>query len=119
LVARAAAEGDSGSRRLFEQAAQELGAMVHAVRDQLEVPLQTPLPVSYSGGMFRLEGLLQPMLETALKSGDRSYEFVKPRLAPVAGAALYAAKLAGAPLSAGSVCVLSCSLDGGALKDSA
>ncbi len=119
LVARAATEGDSGARRLFERAAQELAAMVHAVRDQLEVPLKIPLPVSYSGGLFRLEGLLQPMLETALADGSRSYEFVKPRLAPVAGAALYAAKLAGAPLSVDSVSVLARSLDDGALKDSA
>jgi N-acetylglucosamine kinase-like BadF-type ATPase len=117
LVARAAGAGDSEARRLFERAAQELASMVHAVRDQLEVPLRTRLPVSYSGGMFRLEGLLQPMLVTALGTGDRCYEFVVPRLVPVAGAAVYAAKLAGAPLSAQSIASLARSLDGGGLKE--
>lgn len=118
LAARAALAGDAGARRLFEQAAQELAAMVHAVRDQLEVPLRFPLPVSYSGGMFRLEELLKPMLEAALSSGDRNYRFVAPRLPPAAGAALYAAKLAGASLSEESVSNLTRLLEGGgALKD--
>jgi N-acetylglucosamine kinase-like BadF-type ATPase len=94
LVARAARAGDESARQLFEQAAQHLASSVHAVRDQLDVPLSTPLPVSYSGGMFRLEGLLKPLLEASLSAGDRHYRFVAPRLTPVAGAALYAAKLA-------------------------
>lgn len=117
LVARAARDGDAAARRLFERAAQELAAMVHAARDQLEVPLRSLLPVSYSGGMFRLEGLLRPMLETELTAGDRCYEFVEPRLAPVAGAALYAAKLAGAPLPVEATAALARSLDSGAVKD--
>jgi len=94
LVARAAHAGDKGARQLFEQAADHLASIVHAVRDQLHVPLGTPLPVSYSGGLFRLEGLLKPILAAALNAGDRRYHFVAPRLPPVAGAALYAAKLA-------------------------
>jgi N-acetylglucosamine kinase-like BadF-type ATPase len=94
LVARAAQAGDESARQLFEQAAEHLASIVHAVRDQLDVPLSTPLPVSYSGGMFQLEGLLRTMLETSLNAGDRRYHFVAPRLTPVTGAALYAAKLA-------------------------
>jgi len=94
LVGRAARAGDESARQLFEQAAQHLAAIVHAVRDQLDVPPGTPLPVSYSGGMFRMEDLLRPMLETSLNAGERRYLFVAPRLTPVAGAALYAAKLA-------------------------
>jgi N-acetylglucosamine kinase-like BadF-type ATPase len=117
LVARAALDGDALARGLFERAAQELAAVVHAVRDQLEVPPQTRLPVSYSGGMFRLAGLLQPLLEAALGAGERRYAFVAPRLSPVAGAALYAAKLAGAPLSAGSVAALARSVEGRAPGD--
>ena len=119
LVARAAREGDAGARRLFEQAAQELAAVVHAVRDQLNVPSPTLLPVSYSGGMFRLAGLLQPLLATALGSSERRYEFVAPRLSPAAGAALYAAKLAGAALSVESVAALARSVEGSALGDDA
>ena len=117
LVARAAHQGDSGARDLFEQAAQELAAVVHAVRDQLNVPAQALLPVSYSGGMFRLEGLLKPMLEAALGAGARRYEFVTPRLSPVAGAALYAAKLSGAALSVESVAALGRSVEGSAPGD--
>jgi N-acetylglucosamine kinase-like BadF-type ATPase len=117
LVAQAVANGDSGARRLFEQAAQELAAIVHAVRDQLDVPRGMPLPVSYSGGMFRLDGVLEPMLEAALGGGSRSYEFVTPRLPPVAGAALYAAKLAGSALTPESVSALASSFDEADLKE--
>jgi N-acetylglucosamine kinase-like BadF-type ATPase len=117
IVARAALQGDAGARGLFEQAARELAAVVHAVRDQLNVPPRTHLPVSYSGGMFRLEGLLQPLLEAALGAGERRYEFVAPRLSPVAGAALYAASLAGAALSIESVAALARSVEGSALGD--
>ncbi len=113
LVARAAREGDAAAHQLFEEAARELAAIVHAVRDQLGVPSQTPLPVSYSGGMFRLNGLLKPMLEAALGTGDRRYDFVAPRLPPAAGAALYAAKLAGVALTPEFIEGLASSLDGG------
>jgi N-acetylglucosamine kinase-like BadF-type ATPase len=120
-VARAAREGDSAARGLFEQAARELAAVVHAVRGQLNVPAQTLLRVSYSGGMFRLAGLLKPMLEMALGANERRYryEFVAPRLSPMAGAALYAAKLAGVPLAVESVGALARSVEGTAVEDDA
>jgi hypothetical protein len=57
------------------------------------------------------------MLETALGAGDRRYEFVAPRLPPAAGAALYAAKLAGAALTPEFVAGLARSLDGGGLTE--
>jgi N-acetylglucosamine kinase-like BadF-type ATPase len=112
LAARAARAGDAAAHGLFERAAQELAAIVHALRDQLDVPLQTPLPVSYSGGMFRLDGLLTPLLEAALRLSDRRYEFAAPRLPPSAGAALYAAKLAGAALTPEFIAGLARSFDG-------
>jgi N-acetylglucosamine kinase-like BadF-type ATPase len=99
IAAQAARAGDSGARRLFGVAADELASTVHAVRDRLGVPAEIALAVSYSGGMFRLEQPLAPLLEAALSGSGRSYRFAAPRLDPVAGAALYAAKLAGAPLS--------------------
>jgi N-acetylglucosamine kinase-like BadF-type ATPase len=119
LVARAARQGDVGARGLFERAAQELAAVVHAVRDQLNVPPQTRLPVSYSGGMFRSGMPLKPLLEAALGASERRYEFVAPRLSPVAGAALYAAKLAGAALSVGSIAALARTAEGGVIEDGA
>jgi N-acetylglucosamine kinase-like BadF-type ATPase len=111
LLAQAVGEGDCEARRLFEWAARELTAIIHAVRDQLDVPRELPLPVSYSGGLFRLGGLLQPMLHAALSDGDRSYAFVRPTLPPAAGAALYAAKLAGTTLMPESLAEIARSLE--------
>jgi N-acetylglucosamine kinase-like BadF-type ATPase len=119
LFARAARQGDAQALGLFERAAQELAAVVHAVRDRLDVPPQTRLPVSYSGGMFRLAGLLKPLLEAALGAGERRYEFVAPRLSPAVGAALYAAKLAGAALSVGSIAALARTAAGSVIEDGA
>jgi len=106
LVAQAAHEGDKSARHLFQLAAQQLAAIVHAVHDQLHVTPGTSIPVSYSGGMFKVSELLQPLLESALGGSDRQYQFVTPRLPPVAGAALYAAKLAGFPLTARGIAAL-------------
>jgi N-acetylglucosamine kinase-like BadF-type ATPase len=106
LAARAAAAGDVGARRVFEAAADALAALVHAVREALQPPPQAMLPVSYSGGMFQFgETLLNP-LRVALRAGARQYEFAAPKLTPAAGAALYAARLGGAPLSSTAVAEL-------------
>ena len=105
IVIQAARAGDIHARRIVDSAAQELAAIVHAVRAQLAVPPQAPLPVSYSGGMFQPGSLLTPLLEDALhKSGH--YEFAAPKASPRAGAALYAAKLAGKPLTLQAVAQL-------------
>ncbi|HEY5264381.1 MAG TPA: BadF/BadG/BcrA/BcrD ATPase family protein, partial [Steroidobacteraceae bacterium] len=66
IVIQAARAGDIHARRIVDSAAQELAAIVHAVRAQLAVPPQAPLPVSYSGGMFQPCSLLTPLLEDAL-----------------------------------------------------
>ena len=99
IVTRAARAGDTQARRIIESAAEELAAIVDAVRAGLAVAPQVPLPVSYSGGMFQPDSLLTPLLAAALQRSDRRYEFAAPRLSPRAGAALYAAKLAGEPLT--------------------
>ncbi len=98
LAAQAARAGDAAAARIFETAAQELCAIVHAIRGQLAVPPEVALDVSYSGGMLQRDDLLTRLLERALKSSGRRYAFAPPRLVPHAGAALYAAKLGGAPL---------------------
>ncbi|MEP6547298.1 MAG: BadF/BadG/BcrA/BcrD ATPase family protein [Gammaproteobacteria bacterium] len=108
IVSSAASAGDVESRRILAAAANELAAIVHAIRDQLDVPPPLPLPVSYSGGMFHTDSLLTPLLEASLQRSGRRYEFAPPRLAPRAGAALYAAKLAGAPLTPQAVAQLMC-----------
>jgi N-acetylglucosamine kinase-like BadF-type ATPase len=103
IVAQAARDGDRQSRFLFDAAARELAALIESVRERLVPPPETSLRVSYSGGLFRLgETLLQP-LRAALAGGGREYEFTAPRMRPGAGAALYAAKLNGTPLTAAAV----------------
>jgi N-acetylglucosamine kinase-like BadF-type ATPase len=106
IVAQAARSGDLQAQRLFKTAAQELAALVHSIRDRLEVPQQLPLAVSYSGGMFQFSDLLLSPLQSALRGSGREYVFRAPELSPSAGAALHAAKLGGAPLTPGAVAEL-------------
>jgi N-acetylglucosamine kinase-like BadF-type ATPase len=106
LVAEAASAGDAAARALFVEAARELADIVDAVRDQLRVPADVDLPVSYSGGVFQLRHLLLTPLEAALASRARKYRFLAARLPPDAGAALQAAKLGGTPLDAASIAAL-------------
>lgn len=106
LVADAADAGDQAARQLFAQAANELADAIEAVRAQLQVPAEAPLPVSYSGGLFRLRELLLEPLEAALVKRSSGYRFLAARLPPEAGAALQAAKLSGAPLAASSIATL-------------
>jgi N-acetylglucosamine kinase-like BadF-type ATPase len=106
LVAEAAGAGDEAARALFAQAVVELADIVDAVRVQLEVPPGEELPVSYSGGLFRLRHLLLEPLEATLVRRAQRYRFLAARLPPEAGAALQAARLSGAPLSAPSIAAL-------------
>jgi hypothetical protein len=53
--------------------------------------------------------LLAPF-EAALRVRTRKYHLAAARLPPDAGAALYAAKLAGAPLASGSIAALEAQL---------
>ncbi len=103
LVAQAATAGDAQARSLFARAARELAELIDAVHARLEVPAGTALPVSYSGGMFTLHELLLAPLRAVLAASERGYRLVRPRLPPDAGAALYAARLGGAPLDAAAI----------------
>ncbi|MGH8140572.1 MAG: N-acetylglucosamine kinase [Steroidobacteraceae bacterium] len=103
LIASAANAGDTLAIALFAHAADELAQIIHAVYDGLETPQGTTVKVSYSGGMFQQRDLLLRPLQSKLAEDARSYLLVSPRLAPVAGAALYAARLSGAPLNEGAV----------------
>ena len=106
LVAEAAAAGDTAARALFTQAATELADIVDAVRDRLQVPATLDLPLSYSGGLFQLRELLLAPFEAALAGRERRYRVSAARLPPDAGAAVHAAKLAGAPLATSSLATL-------------
>jgi N-acetylglucosamine kinase-like BadF-type ATPase len=110
LVAEAASAGDTAARALFTQAATELADIVDAVRDRLQVPADLDLPLSCSGGLFQLGELLLAPFEAAVNGGARRYRLASARLPPDAGAALYAAKLAGTPLAAESIATLEAQL---------
>ncbi|WP_313166042.1 N-acetylglucosamine kinase [Massilia oculi] len=99
LVSEAVALGDEQARAIFVDAARELAAMVDAVRDRLDVDPDLALPVSYTGGLFGDDSLLLTPFEQALAACARPYRVQAPRLAPVLGAALYAARSARQPLS--------------------
>jgi N-acetylglucosamine kinase-like BadF-type ATPase len=106
IVAQAARAGDAQSRKIFHLAATELAALVDVVRGKLNAPPGQVMPVSYSGGMFQFGDLILDPLRSVLESSARAYEFMAPRLSPGGGAALYAAKLAGAPLTATAIAEL-------------
>ena len=103
LVAEAAVGGDAQAMGLFCLAADELAQIVQAVHDQLQVPAGTTVMLSYSGGMFQSRDLFWSPLQARLAEARGRYRVVAPRLPPVAGAALYAAKLSGAPLCEAAV----------------
>lgn len=113
LIAEAAAAGDMQAAALFARAADELVAIVDAVQRQLDIPAQAGVSVSYSGGLFQQRELLLARVQARLESNGRRYRIVAPRLPPVAGAALYAARLRGTPLSARAIRALEHSLSAG------
>ena len=99
LVSEAAALGDLQAQAIIMEAATELVALVDAVRDSLGVAEGAEVAVSYSGGLFGADGPLQAPFAQALAASTGPYRLTPPRLAPVLGAALYAARSVGAPLS--------------------
>jgi N-acetylglucosamine kinase-like BadF-type ATPase len=103
LIAATAQDGDAQALSLFTRAVAELIQLVDAVHDQLQVPAGIRVKVSHSGGMFRLRELVLEPLRARLEGSGRAYDFVPARLAPAAGAALYAARISAAPLSAPAV----------------
>ena len=110
LVVEAASAGDTAAHALFVRAATELGDIIDAVRNRLNVPPEVRLAVSYSGGMFAPHDLLLVPLREALANPARSYSFLDARLPSDAGAAVHAAKLSGKPLDAASIATLEAQL---------
>jgi N-acetylglucosamine kinase-like BadF-type ATPase len=103
LVSEAAAQGDSQAQAIINAAAAELAALVDAVRGALEVADYQPVAVSYTGGLFGDDGPLHKPFAMALAARGAAYRLAPPRLAPVLGAALYAARSAGTPLGASAL----------------
>ena len=78
-----------------------------ATRRSLEVPDRVVLPVSYSGGAFAGSPLLVAAFGDALAALQPRVECRVPLFPPVIGAALYAARRAGTPLTDGALATLS------------
>ncbi|HXC07409.1 MAG TPA: BadF/BadG/BcrA/BcrD ATPase family protein [Steroidobacteraceae bacterium] len=99
-VTQAATAGDPAATAIIREAALELALMVDATRRQLEFGIAEPVPVSYSGGVFDNVGpLLLEHFTVALQAFRPGYRVSEPVLPPGIGAALYAAKRHGNPLS--------------------
>jgi len=96
-VREAAQAGDATARAILADAAAELVELVDATRRRLGFGPDEEVPVSYSGGIFAMPEVRDGFL-AGIAALPASYRVSTPRYAPVIGAALYAATLAGTPL---------------------
>jgi N-acetylglucosamine kinase-like BadF-type ATPase len=106
LVIAAAVDGDPAALGLLQSAVRELVDIVDAVREQLRIPADVPIPVSASGGMFQPGNGLSERLELELQRRCARYRFVAAALPPEVGAAIQAARLDGTRLGAESLAAL-------------
>jgi N-acetylglucosamine kinase-like BadF-type ATPase len=98
VVVKAAGLGDDCARQILTNAARELAELVDVTRWRLGFGHAEAVPVSYSGGIFTVAAVLAAFREE-IAGLDAGYELRRPMYQPVVGAALYAAKLAGTPLT--------------------
>ncbi len=97
-VVEAARRGDPVARDILTEAADELALLVETTAHRLGFTGAEDVTVSYSGGMFAVPEVLSSF-GRRLTGGDFRVDLREPQLPPVLGAALYAAELAGTPLS--------------------
>ena len=100
LATAAANAGDALARQLLVRAADELALLAAGTARSLGLPAHQAVDVSYSGGVFAAGELVLGPLQAALQSRLPGAVLKRPRFGPELGAALYAARLAGQPLSA-------------------
>lgn len=103
LVTAAADDGDEACTAILREAGQALAGLVKSTIAQLGYAPGEVVPVSYSGGLFKSDEV-----RTAFQQdlAEESVDLRDPMLSPVLGAALYAARLAGSPLSTESIAKL-------------
>lgn len=97
VVVQAADLGDDCARQILLDAGRELAAVVDATRRRLRFEPDDAVPVSYSGGMFTVDLVLDAFVAELAAVHD-GYELRQPLHEPAVGAALHAARLAGTPL---------------------
>ena len=91
LVAlRAAQRGDPAALDIYRRAAEELTEMASAIRRQLSFPAGIPVPVSYSGGLFRAGEVIMTPFRTCMER--EGFIPTEPRYSPVLGALILAAR---------------------------
>jgi N-acetylglucosamine kinase-like BadF-type ATPase len=98
-VVEAARRGDDAASGILVEAARELALLVDTTRRRLGFGAGELVPVSYTGGVFSVPEVLAPF-SGLLAAKDAQYDLRAPLWSPVIGAAIYAARLSGAPLRA-------------------
>ena len=104
-VAEVASQGDAVAAGILTDACVELATIVETTRVELGFDMDDLVPVSYSGGMFNAEFIRQGF-ERTLVTLNPNFDLRSPLFSPVVGAALYAAKRAGSPLSETALALL-------------
>ncbi|OON41936.1 N-acetylglucosamine kinase [Izhakiella australiensis] len=99
LACEAATGGDKKTREIFFQAAHELALMVDTLRSSLGFAANENIRVSYSGGVFKGNDIILEAFAYELSKLNGNYHISLPEYPPSLGAAIYAAKLNGTPLS--------------------
>ncbi|MEP4889445.1 MAG: BadF/BadG/BcrA/BcrD ATPase family protein [Aliiglaciecola sp.] len=103
LVYEAALEGDLLAKQVFADAGKELAEIVEGTRRALQFSEHEEVKVSFSGGAFSASDFIITPFTNALQEFSSNYRIKKPSFSPVLGAAIYAAKLSGSPLSAAAL----------------
>jgi N-acetylglucosamine kinase-like BadF-type ATPase len=98
VVAEAADRGDGQACAILSEAAANLVSLVDTARRRLGYAGGEAVPVSHSGGVFSVARVRDEFVRL-LTETRTDHQFRQPLHPPVVGAALYAAKLAGAPLT--------------------
>lgn len=97
IVAKVAEEGDTVAQQILQEAAERLAESAVAVLRRLHnaVSPSEKLPISYTGGVFRLTKRMSDLFRHAVLKRMPDAEVRQPQLPPHLGAALLAAKQIG------------------------
>jgi N-acetylglucosamine kinase-like BadF-type ATPase len=101
-VCQSARQDDVTSASILAAGADELATLIETTRVLVGFADDEPVPVSYSGGMFSDEGFLA-LFRAALQRLPAKFDLQTPLLDPAVGAAIYAAKHSGHPLTSGAL----------------
>lgn len=99
LACEAALAGDKSARAIFFMAAKELALMVDTLRESLSYSQDETVRVSYSGGVFKCGDIILEAFTYELSKLNGNYHLSLPAYHPSLGAAIYAARVNGTPLT--------------------